>query len=112
METISKANKDVPSGKLAATMLKLWDPLLRTYISNKPRIVVEEQNLVSESIGHYWIKIVVKGDGTVKNITLTNPSPPFELQREVMMHELYCPAKDGSDYIEGELSYIRMVCGI
>lgn len=112
LQTISKSNKDLPSGKLAATMLKLWDPILRTYISSEPRIVIKEQDIVPESIGHYSINIVVKTDGKVQSITLTNPAPPFELQREVMMHELYCPAKDGSDYIESQLSYIRMVCGI
>lgn len=34
LQKISKFNKNLPSGKLAITMLGLWDPLLRTYISS------------------------------------------------------------------------------
>lgn len=110
LQKISKNNKDLPSGKLAATTLQLWDPLLRTFISSSPREIRDIPSYVIDEAGIYHIKVLVKKDGTAANVSMNLDDKHQKAEEEVMMHTLYCPAKDGADYLEAEWAMNIFAC--
>jgi hypothetical protein len=111
LQRISKSNKDLPSGKLATTMVELWDPLLKTFISSSPRKVTDIPWYAINGVGIYHVKIQVKKDGTVTKASMYRNDDQQKEAEEIIKHTLYCPAKDGQDYLEAEYTTGMFVCG-
>jgi hypothetical protein len=111
LQRISAANQTLPSGKLAATMIKLWDPQLRTFIRSEPRAIIDLPSYAINKIGHYQIRVVVTKDGKVGRARIFRTGEIEKSIEEIIQYTLYCPAKDGFDYLESAYEYQIWACG-
>jgi hypothetical protein len=91
-------------------MIKMWDPLLRTFVSSSPREITDIPEYALKTAGFYRIKIQVKKDGTVANASLQLDDQRQATAEEIVRHTLYCPAKDGQDYLESDYSIGIIAC--
>jgi hypothetical protein len=109
LQKISNTNKNFPSGKLAAIMLDLWDPHLRTFLLSEPIAVIELPLYGTQGIGIHDIDVLVKKDGTVGKAAVSRNGKQETV--EIIQHTLYCPAKNIEDYSESNFKRMRIVCG-
>jgi hypothetical protein len=111
LQKISESNKDLPSGKLAAKMIEVWDPMLKTYISSSPREITDIPWYAFDGIGIYRVKVLVKKDGMVAKASMYREDHKQVAAEAIIRHTLYCPAKDSQDYLEAEYEGGMLVCG-
>jgi hypothetical protein len=112
LKKIADKNRDLPSGKLAWLVIKLWDHQLRTFVLSEPREVITSPNYATNAPGLWSFKITVKPNGTVKNAIVTLRGSSHDEAAEIIRHQLYCPANNGKTYFEAELSYNYWACGL
>ncbi|HEY7162301.1 MAG TPA: hypothetical protein VH815_13630, partial [Acidobacteriota bacterium] len=61
--------------------------------------------------GFYKINVFVKKDGTVGRASMRREDEKRNEAEEIIEHTLYCPAKDGVDYLDTEYEFQIWVCG-